>query len=101
MSISLEPRLIGPHTARLRLSDFDSESSRMVEIAEQDVSIADLETLQLHVQQALRRLRDRRTMDLILGHCDKCDDTRLVRGEHCPVCWPVVQETYSKIEGWK
>lgn len=96
--VNLTDRPLGPYTAVLKVSTADVA---METLAEVEMDLKHLLTHRQHLDNAIDALRDRMFSDAVCGHCETCQDVRMVdmdvRGNgrvenvYCPVCHPKLE----------
>lgn len=95
LHIRLEERGLGPYTARVEVLDDILAKDPAVA---GEVSLRDLYTLRLHIDNAIAGLEHRHMVDAVCGPCALCDNTRMELVErhgrmtqvHCSVCKPLI-----------
>lgn len=102
--VYLEDRPLGAYVADMKVTIGRHDDP--VEYGFQ-LSLDELEGLELHIKNALHALRWRMLRDAIAGDCRRCQNTRMVnkisgsrevhQGYHCPICTPKIEKVMSAI----
>lgn len=92
-SLSADDRPLGEYVVDFRLFDHSTHTAEPLEFS---LDIRAVESLRVHLDNALDSLHERLLRDAVCGPCEECGNTRMVHplrhgrpsAEHCPTCWP-------------
>ena len=96
VSVSIEDRMVGPYTARMRVVP-DVLAGDSVEY---EINLSTIRSIRQHLDNAERSLMRRQIMDAVCGDCETCQNLRTVKVEKhgrpwtdsCPVCTPKIKQ---------